>query len=90
MGRPRKESYEEPGREQESPAESNLPEKTLKYKVVSYVDYLLDARELLKSGPVNGTDDAWNVAHMLLFERNEVLLNGNISKGGEHRFICKA
>ena len=70
-------------------------EKEVKYsvRVVSYADYLQEARNLLaksETGQVAGTGDVWNLAHILLFNSNEVVPNGNVVKGGEQRFVVKA
>ena len=58
------------------------------FKVVSYMDYIKEARELLAKGPVNGMDDIWNVCISLLYANNEVV--GIVHKAGETRFVVKA
>jgi len=72
-----------------APSEKNLPIKPgLKVRIVSYTDYLQEARELLLKGPVNGMDDIWNVAISLLYAKNNVI--GIVQKSGETRFVVEA
>lgn len=69
------------------PAEPKVP--TLKVKIVSYADYLKEARELLiDHGNVNGMTNKWDIAVSLLYDRHEVI--AIVQKAGETRFVCKA
>ena len=69
-------------------AEKKAEALKLKVKVVSYADYLAEARSLLEKGPVNGMAAKFDIAVSLLYSRNEVI--AVIQRGGETKFVCKA
>ena len=62
-------------------------EKKLKFKVVSYADFLAEARELAKAGPVQGMTEIFDIAVSLVYDKNEVI--GTVQKGGETRYVVK-
>lgn len=56
-------------------------EKKLKFKVISYTDYLPKAREMF------GRDKSWENAVALIYSENEVV--EVIERGGETKFVVK-
>ena len=67
----------------EKVVEEKSKSKELKYKVVSYGDYLPRARS-----EFGATENAYDVAIGLLFTENEVV--AQVQKGGETKFVVKA
>ena len=67
--------------------EMEKPKSRLRHKVVNYGDYLIDARKLLESGPVDGMTEPFDVAVALVYERHKVI--GIIQKSGETRYVVE-
>lgn len=78
MGRPRKDDEESANN-----VETKIVNK-LTHKVVSYTDYLTEAREQILQ---DGGEDVYNRAIEILYTRNQVI--ATVQKAGETRFVCK-
>ena len=73
-------------KKEEPKKEEVKKEPKLKFKVVSYADYLDDARDALKvNSEIQGMKDVWSVAVAMLHSNNEVIRG--VVKGGEQRFV---
>ena len=94
MPRGRPKNYPDTGAEVVESSIDSQPEsqpspsvKKLKTKIVGYAEYLKEARDLLRDGPVNGMTDVWNLSIALVYDRHEVI--GIVQKAGETRFVVK-
>lgn len=81
-GRPSKEADEVEAVTVPAPVEREVSKRSLGYKIISYVDFLNEAREMLKEGKVNGMIEPLDVALCLIEEKFEIVrifeLKGNI------------
>ena len=64
------------------------PKKKLSKRIVSYSEYLAEATELLKDGPIQGMTKSSHVATALIYQHNTVI--AQIMIKGETYFVCES